>query len=57
MKVHRKATSRPIDIIQPKSMTGLMSHSTKEPKPMMLVSTVYSEGRAISATVRRTSSN
>ena len=35
-----KVTANPALIIQPKSMTGLISLTTREPKPMIVVSAV-----------------
>jgi len=43
----RKVTTSPMDIIQPKSITGLMPLNTSEQKPMMVVSAVYKHGQNI----------
>ena len=49
-------TASPMLIIHPKSMTGLMSLNTSEPKPMMVVSAVYRHGHTILRTVVATRS-
>ena len=50
-----KATARPMLIIQPKSLTGLMLLNTSELKPMMVVRAVYRHGQTILLSVIETS--
>ena len=51
----RKVTPSPRVIIQPKSITGLMSLTTREPNPIMVVSAVYRHGQTMRRTVFATS--
>ena len=50
-------TAKPALIIHPKSMTGLISLTTRELKPMMVVSAVYRQGFTILCVVVLTSAN
>ena len=52
----RKVTPSPRVIIQPKSITGLISLTTSDPNPIMVVSAVYRQGQTMRRTVLDTSS-
>ena len=52
----RKVTLSPRVIIQPKSITGFISLTTRDPNPIMVVSAVYRQGQTMRRTVLDTSS-
>src|SRR3972149_8100547 len=52
----RKVTVNPIVIIQPKSITGLISLTTSEVNAIMVVNAVYKHGQTILLTISATSS-